>query len=134
MTSDQVLYQRLHGLALSLYQAQQDVRAASQRGDQAYAVARMEDVKQLRNLFAETADEFRQNDPSAQVSTFDRFLLGVDAWISQALAALPGAIAAIPRAIGSGLLSAAVPWLLGAVVLVALLKYAETSTTVRKYT
>lgn len=133
--TDQVLMQRLHGLALALYQAQQDVRAASQRGDQDYALDRMQDVKNLRDLFARTADEFRANDPAGtQISGFDRFLLGVDQWITAAIAALPGAIAAIPRAIGSGLLGAALPWLLGGVVIVAFLKYAEGSRTVRKLT
>ncbi len=135
MTSDQVLLQQLHALALTINQAQSDIRAASQRGDAAYASARMIDLQNLRDLFAGKAQEFRDNDPAGtQLSTFDRFLLSLDQWIEAAVAALPGAIAALPTAIGAGLLAGAVPWLLGGIAIVAFLKYAEGSRTVRRFT
>lgn len=100
--TDQVLLRQLHALALSLYQAQQDVRAAQGRGDVAYATKRLEDVQRLRDLFQQTAAQFRSNDPEL-LTAMDRFILATANWIDQSLGALPNAVAAIPNAVVDGI-------------------------------
>ncbi len=78
--SDAVLLRRLHGLALTLYQAQQDIQSAQLRGDLAYARSRLLDVERLRDLFNTTAQQFQGNDPEA-LGAFGVFLSGVAGFI-----------------------------------------------------
>lgn len=77
--SDQALLRELHGLAMSIYQAQQDIIAAQQRGDAAYAVARTQDVTRLREIFTSTAEQFQGNDLDA-LSLFTQFADRVRDW------------------------------------------------------
>lgn len=139
--SDQALLRQLHGLALTIYQAQQDVLAAQARGDVAYVGARLQDLRRLRDLFADTARRFQANDP-AVLGALDRFILGAGTWIEQSVDALPGAIAAIPNAIlkalgdianeaGKQATGAILPWLIGGSLVLVFLFYAEKSSTVR---
>lgn len=144
--SDQVLLRQLHALAQSIYQAQQDIRAAQQRGDTSYAQARLVDLRRLRDLFQQKAAAFHSNDVEL-MGGIDRFILAAGTWIEQSMASLPGAIAAIPNAIvdgvgligrkvgeqgGSVLLGASVPVILVGGMLVWFLLQAERSRTVRR--
>ena len=140
--TDQVLLRQLHALALSLYQAQQDVRAAQARGDAGYAAKRLEDVQRLRDLFQQTATQFRSNDAEL-LGAVDRFILAAGNWIEQSVGHLPGAVAAIPNAILDGIgkmgermgttaLKVAVPFLVLGGLVLWFLSYAEKSRTVRR--
>lgn len=100
--SDRALLTELHALALSIYQATQDVLAAQARGDVSYVQARIQDVRRLRDIFATTSAQFTAKDPYA-LGAIDRFILGTGTWIEQSLRALPGAIAALPIALVDGL-------------------------------
>lgn len=95
---DQAALKTLHALALSIYQAQQDVLAAQGRGDVAYVQKRLQDVSTLRNLLAQKSAQFVTSDTGA-LGALDRFILGTGTWVEQSLKALPGAIAFIPKAI-----------------------------------
>jgi len=140
---DQILMRQLHAIALTIYQAQQDILAAQARGDTAYVRARLQDLQRMRGFFETTAAQLRGNDPLA-LSSVERFILAAGTWIDNSVRALPGAIAAIPNALisaigdigshaGSSLLGAALPWLaVGALVLFAVTK-AERTRTYRRY-
>jgi len=140
--TDQVLLQRLHALALSLYQAQQDVRNAQARGDIGYAGKRLEDVQRLRDLFQQTAAQFQSNDADL-LGAVDQFILAAGTWIEQSVGHLPDAVAAIPNAIVEGIgkmgaklgttaLQVAVPFLVLGGLALWFLSYAEKSRTVRR--
>jgi len=144
--NDQALLRQLHALALAIYQAQQDIRAAQGRGDASYARARLLDLQRLRDLFQQTAAQFHSNDMEL-MSGIDRFILAAGTWIEQSMASLPGTLAAIPNAVidgvgligrkvgeqgGTILLGASVPILLVGGMLVWFLLQAEKSRTVRR--
>lgn len=95
--TDAYLVQQLHALALAISQAKQ-------RGD-------VQGVQNLLPSFQALADEYRERGPIG-VSPFDKFLLATGEWVQQTLNALPNAVAAVPLAIGQGLLKAAVPFAL----------------------
>lgn len=100
--TDRALLTELHALALSIYQATQDVLAAQVRGDFDYVQRRTQDVRRLRDIFQATSQQFTASDPYA-LGAIDRFILGTGTWIEQAVRALPGAIAALPIALVDGL-------------------------------
>ena len=58
-SSDQIAMQQLHALALSLYQAQQDVLRAQQRGDVSYVQSRLQDIARFRDIFRTKAQQFQ---------------------------------------------------------------------------
>lgn len=149
--SEQALYRELHGLALALYQAHQDVLAAQARGDVPYMRARLQDAANLQRLFADTAAQFRATgqltDPDG-LTAIDRIIVTAGNWIQASVAALPGAIAALPNAFvaalalilekaGGAATKAVFPWivLLGGLGLVLFLgvRKAETTRTYRRY-
>lgn len=112
-TTDQDLLKQLHALAVSIYAAQQEAVQLSRSGQPELARKRVLDVSALRDQFQAVAEAFRKNDPSGtQLSWIESGLLSLGTWIEQSLAALPGAIAALPKAIGEGLAMGAVPWVL----------------------
>jgi hypothetical protein len=139
---DQVLVRQLHAIALTIYQAQQDILAAQARGDTAYVQARLQDLQRMRTLFERTAAEYRGNEPLV-LSGIEQFIASAGTWIDNSIKALPGAIAAVPNAIldalekflsraGQDAFKALLPWLVvGAIVLFAL-KQAEKTRTYRK--
>lgn len=101
--SDQVLLQRLHGYALAIYQAQQDIQQAQGRKDAAYAQARLIDLGNLRDLFQTTATQFQGNDADA-IGAFGQFMAGVADFINQVKAwidagGISSAVAFIPNTI-----------------------------------
>lgn len=87
----------MHNLANQIY-------AAKQRNDRVAVAA-------LAEQFRVVADQYRALG-SADMSAIDRFLIAVDQWIETSIDAIPGAIAALPRAVGSGLIQAAIPFAL----------------------
>jgi hypothetical protein len=89
------LQKQLHALAVSLYQAHQ-------RGDKADAAA-------LAAKMQELANELRSYN-NADITAFDRLILATSDWVERSIDAIPGAIAALPRAIGGGLIQAAIPF------------------------
>jgi hypothetical protein len=96
------LVNQLHALAISIGQAKA-------RNDVA-------DVQNLQAAFKQLAAEYAAIG-SGDVTAFDRAILSTDAWIRSALDAIPGAVAAIPSAIGMGLLKAAAPFVALALLL-----------------
>lgn len=98
---DQAALRTLHGLALAIYQAQQDVLAAQRRNDVAYVRQRVQDVARLRDLFRQKAAAFETADASL-MGSLEGFMAGVATWVDQAIAAIPGAIQAIPNAVIEG--------------------------------
>jgi hypothetical protein len=109
------LWRRLHGLAQAIAQATGDVTRWSAQGMIPEARARVEDVRRLRDLFAATLDEMRpiqERLGAGDLSGAERALLGVGTWIEQSVRALPGAIAALPKAVLAGVTEAVTPALL----------------------
>jgi hypothetical protein len=95
-TDDPFLLQQMHALAISIGQAKD-------RGDKAAVIA-------LRNRFEQLAAQFRANGGTEGLSAVDNFILAVDQWIQTSVDAIPGAIAALPVAVGKGLIMAAIPF------------------------
>jgi len=93
--TDTYLVQQMHALALSIYQAKQ-------RNDRTTVAA-------LLQRFEMLADEYRSHG-DADLTATDRFILAVNDWIETSVDAIPSAIAALPTAIGKGLISAAIPF------------------------
>lgn len=93
---DTHLVREMHRLADAIYQAKQ-------RNDKVAA-------ESLLDQFKAVASEYgaRGNDLTAT----DRFVLAVGDWIEKSIDAIPSAIAALPKAIGSGLFQAAIPFAL----------------------
>jgi hypothetical protein len=85
----------MHALALAIYQAKQ-------RNDRAAVIA-------LRDRFELLANEYRSHGTN-DLTPVDNFLLAVDKWVETAVDAIPAAIAALPTAVGSGLIKAAIPF------------------------
>ena len=94
-TDDPFLLQQMHALAISIGQAKD-------RGDKAAVIA-------LRNRFEQLAAQYRANGGDG-LSAVDNFILAVDQWVQTSVDAIPGAIAALPVAIGKGLITAAIPF------------------------
>jgi hypothetical protein len=146
--SDSTLLTRLHALALSLYQAQQDVISAQGRGDTVYVQSRLQDVQRLRDLFNVTAQQFQGNDAEA-IGAFGQFLSGVadferqvGDWIAaggigKALAFIPnqviGAVGIIGQKAGAVALGISIPVLLLGAALLVFLGKAERTRTFRRY-
>lgn len=93
---DAFLVQQMHALAVSIYQARQ-------RNDRA-------GVQNLLEVFKKLADEYQSR--GGDITGTDRFVLAVGDWVENSIDAIPSAIAALPKAIGFGLLGAAVPFVL----------------------
>lgn len=104
-TDDPFLVQQMHALAIAINQAKE-------RGDRA-------DVIALRQKFAQLAAQYRANGGDG-LSAVDNFILAVDQWIATSVDAIPGAIAALPVAVGKGLIQAALPFALLAIGYIAL--------------
>lgn len=103
------LLQQLHQIALQ-------INAAKAAGD-------TQQVTDLLAQFQQVASDYRAaGDPADQLTTFDQFVLDTGNWVQQSVNALPGAISALPSAIGSGLLQAAIPWAIGFAVYIWLVK------------
>jgi hypothetical protein len=93
---DTFLVQQMHALAIAIYQAKQ-------RGDRA-------GVENLLSRFKLLADEYTSR--GANPSSTDQFILAVGNWVEKSIDAIPAAIAALPKAVGSGLIQAAIPFAL----------------------
>lgn len=93
---DTYLVQQLHALALAIGQAKD-------RNDKA-------DAASLLIRFKALAEEYR-NAGAGDMTAYDNFVLAVGDWIESSIDAIPGAIAALPVAVGKGLLMAAVPFI-----------------------
>lgn len=94
---DTFLVRQMHALAIAINQAKE-------RGDRA-------GVEALLARFKVLATEYRQRG-ATDFSAFDRFILTVGQWIETSVDAIPGAIAALPMAVGKGLIAAAIPFAL----------------------
>jgi hypothetical protein len=92
--SDTYLITQMHALAISIYQARQ-------RNDKA-------DVEALLQRFNALADEYRST--GSDMTGVDNFILAVGTWIDTSVDAIPNAIAALPTAVGTGLIKAAIPF------------------------
>lgn len=139
-TDDRVLYQQLHALAVSMYQVKQRIAQHQAAGHTDLARAELATLEQLGQLFRDVALRFKGNAEALNIA--ERLLLSVGTYAEQVLAALPRAVTAIPKAFldavgdllahaGGKALGAAIPWGVLGVGLVALLLYAERSSTVR---
>lgn len=94
---DTELVRQMHALAQQIYYAKQ-------RQD-------VEEVQRLLAQFKVLADEYRERGPIG-VNAFDKFVLATGEWVAQAMRALPNAIAALPFAVGSGLIKGLLPFAL----------------------
>lgn len=91
----------LHGLAVS-------ISTERQRGNVA-------GVKAMLPYFKDTVakmNEINRQLYNADFTDFDQFILSTGDWIASTVQALPGAISAVPTAIGTGLVKAAIPFAL----------------------
>ena len=135
-TTDQVQIRQLHALAMAIYQAQQDVKAAQARGDVAYVQARIQDVERLRDAFQVKAAQFQSGDADV-LGAIAGFLAGVALWLLQPLAALPsGILDGVTRLgvkAGVSAVSVALPLVALAGLLLWVVSRAEKSRTYRKY-
>lgn len=137
--------EQLHALALSIYQAQQRAEAAKARGDTGTAMAEVQNVRNLRDTFVQVRQRFlevaEQVDPTG-LGAVDRVVLATGQWIERFLTALPGAIAALPKAVlsaagdigasaGVQAFKVSLPLVATGVVLLWFLMRAEKSRTVR---
>jgi hypothetical protein len=129
-TPDQVMLQQLHALAVAIYQAQQDAKAAQERGDIQYATNRIQEVARLRDQFQVLAHQFVGVDALGGV---DAFILKTGTWVEQSMKALPGALAAIPSAFGQATFMALLPWVGAGLLVLWFLGRAEKSRTFSKY-
>lgn len=140
--TDRALLTELHALALTIYQATQDVLAAQARGDVVYVQRRIQDVERMRGIFQATSEQFAGNDSYA-LGAIDRFILGTGTWVAAALRALPGAIAALPIAIVQGVgkvagvtgavtFGALLPWVGAGLLVIWLVTKAEKTGTGRR--
>lgn len=72
-------------------------------------------VQNLMQHFRDVADQYislgAQAD-AAEFSWLDKFILATGTWIEDSIKALPGAIAAVPSAIGEGIIKASFPFIL----------------------
>lgn len=93
------LVRELHATATALFQAKQRNDVASVRA----LLAHFQDVAAQYKAVGAASDE---------LSFIDRTVLSTGTWIAKAVAALPAATAAIPLAIGQGLVKAALPFAL----------------------
>ena len=94
---DAFLVRQMHALAIAIYDAKQ-------RGDKTTVAA-------LLSRFEALADEYRARG-TADFSGTDRFILATGQWIEDTVTAIPSAISALPKAVGSGLIQAAIPFAL----------------------
>jgi hypothetical protein len=94
---DTFLVQQMHAVATSIYQAKQ-------RGDKIT-------VSALLDRFKALADEYRGLG-AGDLSGTDRFILATGQWIEDSVTAIPSALSALPQAVGSGLIRAAIPFAL----------------------
>lgn len=94
---DTYLVQQMHALATAIYQAKQ-------RNDKA-------DAANLLSQFQELANEYRARG-AADITPFDNFVLATGRWIESSVDAIPSALAALPAAVGGGLIRAAIPYAL----------------------
>ena len=92
---DSFLVRAMHDVAVAIY-------AAKQRNDRA-------EVERLLEQFRVFADEYRARG-ATDLSAVDRFVLAVGNWIENAVDAIPAAIAALPTAVGKGLIQAVIPF------------------------
>ena len=98
-STSQALLATLHGIAVAINQAKLNNDPAT--------------VQSLLINFQQVADAYRAaGGDSTQLTVFDQFVLDTGNWISQTVGALPGAISAVPSAIGKGLIGAALPFVL----------------------
>ena len=141
-TDPQALYKQLHALALSMYQVKQRIQGHEAAGHVELVRAELKTLVYLRDLFADTARRFEATGNDEGLNIAEQVLLSSGTYIDSVLKALPGAVIAIPSAFiqatgqlltkaGGIALGAALPWGLLAVGAVALLLYAERSSTVR---
>lgn len=87
----------LHALAIAIYQAKQ-------RNDKI-------GVQNLLQRFRMLADEYESRGDS-DMTAFDNFILATGDWIETSVDKIPQAIAALPYAVGAGLIQGALPWAL----------------------
>lgn len=92
---DTFLVKQMHALAIAIYDARQ-------RGDK-------QTVALLLDRFKALADEYRARG-AGDLSGTDRFILATGQWIEDSVTAIPSAISALPKAVGVGLIQAALPF------------------------
>lgn len=93
---DTFLVQQMHALAIAIYQAKQ-------RNDRI-------GVENLLAAFQQLADEYRARG-ATDMTSFDNFVLSVGNWVETSVDKIPQAIAALPKAVGAGLIQAAIPFI-----------------------
>lgn len=91
------LVQQMHALNIAITQAKA-------RNDKQTVAALLERYKAL-------ADQYRALG-GADLTGVDRFILTTGQWIEGVVTAIPSAISALPTAVGSGLIRAAIPFAL----------------------
>ncbi len=89
------IQKQLHALAVAIYQAKQ-------RNDKADAAALLVRFQALANELA----SYNTTD----LTPFDNFVLATGQWIETSVDAIPRALAALPAAVGGGLIQAAIPF------------------------
>lgn len=95
--TDKFLLDQMHAIAISIGQA----RA---RGDEAGVV-------NLQEAFRKLEEEYRARSNDYLTPT-DKLILGTGQYVEDVVAAIPGAISAIPKGIASGVFQAALPFVL----------------------
>jgi hypothetical protein len=93
--TDTYLVRKMHTIAQAIYDAKQ-------ANDKVKASVLLEQ-------FQAVANQYRANG-GTELTAVDNFVLAVGNWIESSIDAIPAAIAALPKAIGFGLLQAAVPF------------------------
>lgn len=142
------LIKQLHGWAVAIQQATEDATQATSEDEKQNAIAQ---VQIDRSYFRATLDQLKVVGTrlgNRDFTAFDRFILNVGNWIDHSVQALPGAIAAIPKALidaiadvlshaGGAAVKSVLPWVLGIAGLAALVifgaKQAEQTRTYRRY-
>lgn len=91
------LVQQMHAIATAIYQAKQ-------RNDKATVATLLERFKDL-------AEQYRAQG-AGDMSATDHYIVAVGNWIQGTVSAIPDAVAALPAAVGQGLIKAALPFAL----------------------
>lgn len=139
---EQQLWQQLHTIAAGIYNARQAALQAQAAGDTATYQQMLDQLSSLKDQFADQVDQIRTvTAGSVDLSLWDQAILELGDWITQSYQALPGALAAIPKAFidAAGQTAKNAGIMLGlplaAIVVgaIALLLFAEKSKTVRRF-
>lgn len=141
-TQDQRDLRTLHSLALSIYQLKQEGDRALRAGDTARVRQVVTSLETMRAHFQQVAQRFVVRD-AVTYSAFERFVVGVGDYIVKILAALPSALAALPKALvdtvtdvtghtGARVWGAVLPWIGLGLLAIWLVKQGEGTRTGRR--